>query len=348
MDVLGRNGGPTTGPTAAIGHYRARDGSHGTSVALDLDGPHAGLVVGKRGYGKSYTLGVLAEELTRATGIAPIVVDPMGVFTTLAEHADGTPVPATVVDAPTVDPAAIPPQLWCQLLDVDPASAVGAAIWRVASEQDTLSAMLDAVEQIAVDHATAQAAYNHLTLASQWGVFSPGGVSTETLFSDQVTVLNCSMYRKAPLNAVTLVIAQSLYETRIAETQMRLPWLLIDEVHTVFDGIAARGLRTILTRGRQPGVSFVGATQRPAALPDVATSQADLIFAHRLTAGADRDRLAAISPSYLGGNLTTRLPEAPGEVLLIDDVTERAHHICVRCRDTPHGGESPSASNHHM
>ena len=59
--VLGRDGGDC--PTADLGVYRALDGSDGAPVALDLDAPHAVTVVGKRGYGKSHTLAVLAEEL---------------------------------------------------------------------------------------------------------------------------------------------------------------------------------------------------------------------------------------------------------------------------------------------
>ncbi|MFW5903785.1 MAG: helicase HerA domain-containing protein, partial [Halolamina sp.] len=65
-------------PRGSLGTYRAADGSDGAPVAVDFDRPHACLLVGKRGSGKSHTLGVIAEGLTRADGVAPIVVDPMG------------------------------------------------------------------------------------------------------------------------------------------------------------------------------------------------------------------------------------------------------------------------------
>ncbi|MFW6000099.1 MAG: ATPase, partial [Halorubrum sp.] len=42
--------------TARIGYFLARDGSAGATVGVDLDRPHAGVVFGKRGTGKSYTL----------------------------------------------------------------------------------------------------------------------------------------------------------------------------------------------------------------------------------------------------------------------------------------------------
>ena len=56
-------------------------------VFLDASGSRAILVCGKRGSGKSYTLGVLIEELISAggTNIIPIIVDPMGVYHTMSQ-----------------------------------------------------------------------------------------------------------------------------------------------------------------------------------------------------------------------------------------------------------------------
>ena len=72
--VLGRAAGVDAGPSGRLGSYRARDGSEGAPLHLDLDGPHAVSIVGKRGYGKSYTLGVIAESLARADGVAPVSI----------------------------------------------------------------------------------------------------------------------------------------------------------------------------------------------------------------------------------------------------------------------------------
>ena len=125
--VLGRRDSadeepPENAPTGRLGTYRARDGSPGAAVRIDLDGPHAGLVVGKRGYGKSYTLGVLAEELARAEGVAPVVADPMGIFGSLA--ALGT----EVVADPAVAADALAPRAWCDLLGLDSSSPAGASV----------------------------------------------------------------------------------------------------------------------------------------------------------------------------------------------------------------------------
>lgn len=62
-----------------------RDLNHKMSVCIDFLRPHVVLVCGKKGYGKSYTLGVLAEEFLSLDSevrenLSFIIVDPMGIF----------------------------------------------------------------------------------------------------------------------------------------------------------------------------------------------------------------------------------------------------------------------------
>ncbi|MCU4802529.1 DUF87 domain-containing protein [Halobacteria archaeon HArc-gm2] len=342
MVVIGRESGDERGaedrPTGELGHYRARDGSHGARVELDLDRPHVGLVVGKRGSGKSYTLGVLAEALARAETVAPVVVDPMGAFRTL----DRPPVSARVVE-PRVAADALAPRAWCRLVGLDPESGPGSLVWRAAAERETLAGMQEYVDDADAAAATCRAAANHLRTAAQWRVFGGDALAPQDL-TDRPTVLDCAGLGRAPTNAVVAAVAESLYRARVAGTLDVLPWLLVDEAHVLFDGVAAPSLRQLLTRGRQPGVSLVAATQRPSALPDVAHSQADLLVAHRLTNRADREALAASRPAYMDGTFVERMPTEPGEALVVDDATESVHALTVRERKTPHGGESPRAS----
>ncbi|WP_424000920.1 ATP-binding protein [Haloarcula salina] len=338
MVVIGREG--TNGPTGRLGHYRARDGSRGAAVDVDLDRPHAGLVVGKRGSGKTYTLGVLAEGLLAADGVAPVVVDPMGAFTPLAD-AD---VPATVVD-PRVCADSLGPRQWCTVLGLDPERAAGALLWRAASERTTLDGMCEWVADAAAADPTRRAAANHLELAASWGVFDPDGLSASDLCGGDLTVLDVAGLDTRPAGAVLAAVATALYETRAAGETGPLPWLLVDEAHAFTDGVAARPIRRLLTRGRQPGVSVVLATQRPSALPSTAISQADLLIAHRLTSTADVDALRSARPTYLDGDFSERLPTATGGALVVDDATESVHHVTVRERDTPHGGGAPRASD---
>ncbi|WP_058994198.1 ATP-binding protein [Haloarcula sp. CBA1127] len=337
MVVIGRE--EATGATARLGHYRARDGSRGAAVNLDVDRPHVGLVVGKRGSGKTYTLGVLAEGLLAAEGVAPVVVDPMGAFTPL----DTADVSATVVD-PSVRAGALDPRQWCTVLGLDPERGAGALVWRAASERVTLDGMRSWVADADAVASTARAATNHLALAESWGVFEPSGIETETLCSDCLTVLDVSGLDSRPAGAVLAAVATALYDARMTDRTDRLPWLLVDEAHAFTDGVARRPLRRLVTRGRQPGVSCVLATQRPSAVPATTVSQTDLLVAHRLTSTADINALQAAQPTYLDGDFAARLPETIGDALVVDDSTESVHHLTVRERRTPHGGETPRAS----
>jgi len=344
--VVGREGNrPADRPTGRVGTHRALDGSAGAPLYLDLDGPHAVLVVGKRGYGKSYTLGVLAEELARTPPVAPVVVDPMGVFSGLAEPATGGPVAAEVVETPRVDPATLDPRSWCALVGLDPAGGPGGLLWQAAQEAASLSAMRRALESADGPSRYRRATRNHLALAASWDVFDPAGLDAATLGCGAVTVLDLSGLAAAPMNAVVRAVGETLYRARVTNSLDRLPWLLVDEAHTFFDGVAGPTLERLLTRGRAPGVSLVLATQRPSAVPAVGVSQADLLCAHRLTSRADIEALRATQPTYMDGPLTGRMPAEPGEVLVIDDATETVHAATVRRRATPHGGDSPSASD---
>lgn len=335
-DVLGRAG--DGGVSGAFGTYRARDGSAGAAVEIDLDGPHATLVVGKRGYGKSYTLGVLVEELATAAGVSPVVADPMGAFRTFAGVSG-----FSVVEEPRVSANTLSPRAWCALLGLDHESSAGSLVWQAAATTDALAAMKEYVRNADAVQATRRAARNHLALADSWDVFSPDGLTAADCLSG-ATILDCSGYDAAPMNAVVRAVAEDLYRARVTDSVATLPWLVVDEAHAFFDGIAAPALRTVLTRGRRPGVSFVAATQRPAALPADAVSQADILVAHRLTSRADREALARARPTYMHGSFTDRMPETPGSALVVDDATESVHAVQVRTRRVEHGGGSPSAT----
>jgi hypothetical protein len=336
MHVLGRT--EKTGPSGRIGSYRARDGSRGRCVEIDLDRPHAALVVGKRGYGKSYTLGVLVEECVKTPGVSPVVVDPVGALAGLDEVGD-------VIREPTVRASAVPARAWPELVGLDPASSAGALVWQAAATTTTLAGMCDHVADSDAEAGTRRAATNHLRLAASWDVFSPDGLGAAALVTKGATVLDCATQAPSARDAVIHAVARGLYDARVDDRIRTLPWLFVDEAHVAFDGVAGAALRTVLTRGRAPGVSVICATQRPGALPSIAVSQADLVVAHRLTVAADVEALAACEASYVDGGLAERLPADPGEALVVDDRTESVHVVRIRERETPHEGASPRASD---
>ncbi|MFC6941025.1 ATP-binding protein [Salinirubellus sp. GCM10025818] len=344
MHVLGRREGgerdatgPTGGsePTGRLGWFRARDGSRGAPVGVDLDRPHAGLVVGKRGSGKSYTLGVFAEELAATGGVAPVVLDPLDAF-------DGLEVCGFVTRNPRIRAGSLDPPAWCDLLGLDPTDPAGSVVWRAASERGSLDGMRSFVDDAAVPDPTTRAASNHLDLAASWGVFDPAGLDPAAL-TTRPTRISLSGLDPEPASAVVSAVLGGCYRARLREATDRLPWLLVDEAHAFVGSVAEPALRRVLTRGRAPGTSLVLATQRPSALPEVAASQADLLIAHRLTGRADREALERARPAVarIGAE---RRPEEPGEAVVFDDTGESVHAVRVRERETPHGGSAPRVS----
>ncbi|MCD6514695.1 MAG: DUF87 domain-containing protein [Candidatus Odinarchaeota archaeon] len=66
---------------AYIGREILEDGKLGDWVTIDINKPRVGVIVGKRGSGKTYSAGVLIEEmLERNKKMAYIVIDIMGVY----------------------------------------------------------------------------------------------------------------------------------------------------------------------------------------------------------------------------------------------------------------------------
>jgi len=331
MDVLGRDGGADAGAVGEFGRYLATDRSLGARVDVDVAGPHAGVVVGKRGSGKSYTLGVLAEELAATPGVAPVVVDPMGAFGGLA--AAGVP-----VVEPRVRASALPPRAWCDLLDLDPASAAGTLVWRAAADAETLVRMKEWVADADAAAAPRRAAQNHLALADSWECFAPNAPTPRDLLADGA-VLDGTGLATTALQAVVAGVATGLYQAALDEARV-LPWLLVDEAHACATGAASAAIDTLYTRGRAPGASVVLATQRPSALPETAVSQSDLVVAHRLTSQRDVDALSETQPTYLSGTVREKLPSRTGDALVVDDATETVCTVRVRERRTEHDGES--------
>lgn len=340
MTTLGttRSNRGTDDPEAriALGHHRARDGTTGGPVWLDADRPHATIVVGKRGTGKSHTLGVLAEGVTAAPGVTPTVLDPMGEFGALGAE----------VHPPQVDPNAVPARAWPSLVGLDPTEPAGGLVWEAVERAEDLAGALAVLADTAgtdADRSLVRVARTHLRRARRWGVFDSDGLEPSRFTEPGPTVLNCAGVPPPATNAVSRAVARICYERRVAGAGDRLPWLFVDEAHVLFDGIAAPAVRRLFTRGRTPGVSVVCATQRPAAVPSVAVSQADMVVAHALQSGADVDRLVAARPRADG--LRDRIPSERGVALVADDTTETTATVRVRNRRTADNGASPRASD---
>lgn len=136
-------------------------------IYIDADKSRAVAICGKRGSGKSYTIGVLIEELLREKKITTLVVDPMGIFHTMAlpnveqertlwdwgESPDGYPVKVLVPGDPIsrygdqeiinlleergilfeqlrLNPSDITPEAWCDLFGFNINEPLGIALYK--------------------------------------------------------------------------------------------------------------------------------------------------------------------------------------------------------------------------
>jgi DNA helicase HerA-like ATPase len=134
---------------------------------IDVSKSRAVVICGKRGSGKSYTMGVLIEELFRENDVVTLVVDPMGIFHTMVlpnyeqermlwdwgASPEGFPLKVLVPGDPVarygdseivqrleergilfeqlrLNPSDIPPEAWCDLFDFNINEPLGIALYR--------------------------------------------------------------------------------------------------------------------------------------------------------------------------------------------------------------------------
>ncbi len=409
--VLGRRDTDSRTGTLNIGRYLALDRSLGSDVYIDALRPHVILICGKRGYGKSYTMGTMIEELASLppeikANIAALVIDTMGVFWTMSHENKkeagllakwGLPlqgfdvevfVPAGSVKQYedqhisvkpfSISAAALSGYDWCSLFSIAPVSALGVILVRTIDELKenkidfSLSDILeDACKNKSADTTIMNAAQNYFNAARSWGIFDENELSISNMLNGgSVVILDLSSLENQIVRAIVVkMLGKRIYEERIkarrvyeriemgeisAEKGIPMVWMFIDEAHMFLprDGeTPATGVlvNEWLRQGRQPGLSVVLATQRPAALHSDAMSQSDIIICHRLTAQDDIIALEAIHPTYMREGISDHLKKMgieKGAALIIDDTSEAAHLVKMRPRKSWHGGEEPSAIGH--
>ena len=404
--VIGRRDTDTDTGTLDVGRYLALDKSTGSRVQMDALRPHAILICGKRGYGKSYTMGILIEELASLPGnvnIAALVIDTMGIFWTMRHPNNkekdilskwgfipaGTDIELFVPEGSiglyekmhidvkpfSISPSELSGYDWCALFGLDPISAMGVFIMKTIEEIRenvsgfSLNTIIDFVNKDKEEDKTLQkAANNYFRSAISWGIFHEKGIIiSDIIRRGKVIVLDLSSIGNQNIKAIAVKILGSkiydesirsrrIYEQRNMgespdEDGIPMVWMFVDEAHLFLpynDKTPATDVLVTewLRQGRQPGLSIILATQRPAALhPDV-MSQSDIIICHRLTAQDDISALEAVRPIYMRegiGDSLKKMGTEKGVAFIVDDNSESAHVVRIRPRKSWHGGDEPSA-----
>ena len=218
--ILGRRENRSDG-SLNIGRYYALDSSLGANVYIDILRPHIVLVCGKRGYGKSYTIGVFIEEIERLEkevrdNLGVIVFDTLGIYWTTQfpnkedaetlcrwnSKPEGFDIHLLVpkkfvgdyknkgIDAGSfsIRVSELSPYHWCQLFDVKATDPFGIVLTRAVLHMQSSSNRFSIAELLTCikhdersDNTIKGAAENFLTTAESWGVFDKDGVSVTEL-----------------------------------------------------------------------------------------------------------------------------------------------------------------------
>lgn len=218
--ILGRTE-KTSGGILTLGRYFALDGSLGAEVCLDVTRPHVIFICGKRGYGKSYTIGVFLEEICRLEEtvkkqLGVVVVDTLGIYWAThfpnikekdhlaqwGQKPEGFPIRVLVPSGAVAEykkqrfdvacfslrVSSLSPAHWCQLFGLKPTDSISImftrAVLAMQSTSDCFS-IQDLLICIRGDDRASEeittAAENYLTMAESWGIFSGTGMSITDL-----------------------------------------------------------------------------------------------------------------------------------------------------------------------
>jgi uncharacterized protein len=378
--------------------------SHVTNpVQLDLTNPHVMLILGKRGSGKSYTGGVLAEEIMNLPqevkkNLTCIMIDTMGIFWSMKNSNDEALlllkkwgmepkgfetfniVPAGLAglyrekDVPfddvfSIRPADLSVGDWLLTFGLDIFSGMGILLERVISKLSGNYNINDIIRKIESDKKSSEkerlALENRFSAAHNWGIFSENGTDIEALLQGgRAIVLDISLQEWNVRNLLLGILAREIYQIRTkarreeesekisGRGKMKVPmvWFIMDEAHNFLPAqgktAATDPLLTLITQGRQPGISCAFITQRPNKLHADAVSQADMVISHRLTSKEDLDSLSSIMQTYLLEDIRkgiSKLPKTKGSAVVLDDNSERLFNIQVRPRESWHAGSTPIA-----
>src|SRR3989344_1813187 len=221
-------------------HYvkMGRTTSLSNKIYMDVARAHTIFVVGKKGSGKSYSMGVIAEGMSDlpeevSKNIAVLILDTMGIFWTmkienrkdeeLLEEWGLEPkgLPITIFTPvgyyeqyknegiPTDYPFSIKPSElsgidWCNTFEIQANSQVGVtiirAIARLRGENYSIDDTIDLINaDEKINQETKNIAISLFENAKDWGLFDENGTDLKDLIKGgQITVLDVSCYATTP------------------------------------------------------------------------------------------------------------------------------------------------------
>ena len=334
-------------------------------------------VIAQTGAGKSYTVGVILEELMRL-GATAVVIDPHADYVFLSrdrdmrrnEYADRVVVFRNPNSSGRYDPeqldnvreltvkfSELPPETVAEIAEipekwVNVRGAVAKAVEELRKRGDYgLDELLERLREMSnrggKEGQSAERAYNHLLKLRRFRVF--GGATTPVkdgiLRPGQVSVLDLSGLNDASQDYIVSWVLEEVFRLRYAG---EFPWpvfVVIEEAHRFAPSrqqerrtMSAPIIRTIASEGRKFGVFLIVVTQRPSRIDSDVLSQCNSQIILRITNPYDQ-RAVAEASERLGEELMGDLPGLNvGEAVIVGELTRVPVIVRVRRRLTAEGG----------
>jgi hypothetical protein len=253
--VLGRRDTEANTGILKIGRYLALDKSLGADVCMDALRPHAILICGKRGYGKSYTMGTIIEELSLLSpevkmNIASLVIDTMGVFWTMRHGnekeagllarwgltSQGFDVDILVpagsvkqyhdqhisVKPFSISASGLSGYDWCSLFGIAPVTPLGVFLIKTIDElkeKKSDYSIFDILSAATEESETTilNAAQNYFRAALSWGIFDETDFNIAGILKGgKVVIIDLSSLENHNIRAITVkILGKKIYEERI-------------------------------------------------------------------------------------------------------------------------------------
>ncbi|MBR9679537.1 MAG: ATP-binding protein [Candidatus Altiarchaeota archaeon] len=222
------------------------------SVQLDLVRPHIILICGKRGQGKSYTLGVIAEEMALLPRrfrekLSVVIFDTMGIYWTMKypNHKQEDAVKDWGLEPQAIQTRVLVPLGWKQkykklkvpfdgVLAIPPTelsiddwllsfeisifSPIGILLERVLSQDPhSLNEMIEMTEaDPQADQKVKEGLINRIRAAESWGIFSDQGTAiTDILTPGTVNVLDFSLLSHSAKSLLIGLITKKIFDARM-------------------------------------------------------------------------------------------------------------------------------------
>lgn len=325
-------------------------------------------VLAQTGAGKSYTVGVLCEEMLEE-GVPLMIIDPHGEYSSLSQpnpdnQEDAKGYKVTEYSPNTdINQNALPLSFSSvnmekkELIDLIPDSLTNSqmgvlynALKRLKEKEEdyNLTDLMDAVSQ--EDSTAKWNLLNSMEQLDESGLLSENPINLEELLTPgEATVINLKAVEPETAEMTMFLLAKRMFELR--KKNLVPPFIMvIEEAHNFApekgfeQALSNKILRKIASEGRKFGLGLGVISQRPARIDKNVLSQCNTQFILRVTNPND---LKAISKSFEGitsevESMIKSLP--PGVSFVLGN--EYPVMTDVRMRKSKHGGETQTSENY--